>query len=72
MSPKPRLKIWLDIGTSEGEAAVSDVKSLSTLLQEKGWEQGNDLHFYLAEGAAHTEAAWAERVGPMLKFLFPI
>lgn len=72
VSPKPRLKIWLDMGTSEGEAALSDVKSLFTLLQEKGWEQGNDLHFYLAEGAAHTEAAWAERVAPMLEFLFPI
>jgi predicted alpha/beta superfamily hydrolase len=72
VSPKPRLKIWLDMGTSEGEAAVADVKGLFALLEEKGWEQGIDLHFYLAEGAAHSEAAWAERVRPMLEFLFPL
>jgi predicted alpha/beta superfamily hydrolase len=72
VNPKPRLKIWLDMGTSEGEAAVADVRSLFTLLEEKGWEQGNDLHFCLAEGAVHSESAWAERVGPMLEFLFPL
>ena len=72
VSPKPRLKIWLDMGTSEGEAAVSDAKSLFALLEEKGWEQENDLHFYVAEGAAHSETAWAQRLGPVLEYLFPL
>ena len=72
VNPKPRLKIWLDIGTSEGETAVADVKSLFALLEEKGWAHENDLRFYLAEGAVHSESAWAERVGPMLEFLFPL
>ena len=71
VSPKPRLRIWLDMGTGEGEAALADVKSLLTLLEQKGWEQGSDLSFYLADGAPHSETAWAERVGPMLQFLFP-
>jgi hypothetical protein len=27
--------------------------------------------YFEAEGAAHNERSWAERVQPMLKFLFP-
>jgi hypothetical protein len=36
-----------------------------------GWGLGRDLSYFEAQGAKHTEAAWAERVEPMLRFLFP-
>lgn len=69
-TPKPRLKIWLDIGSKEEKRAVHDAKLLRDVLVRKGWRLGDDLQFMEAEGAVHNEAAWAERVAPMLKFLF--
>jgi len=63
--------IWLDIGTSEGRRALTDVRSLKRLLLKKGWRQGRDLEYHEIEGGKHSEYAWAERVGPLLKFLFP-
>lgn len=64
-------KIWLDIGTKEGKRALLDVRALKRLLVKKGWRIGKDLDYHEIEGAQHTEYAWAERVAPMLKFLFP-
>ena len=68
---KPELKIWLDIGTKESQRALPDARELNLALVKKGWQQGHDLCYMEAEGATHSESAWAERVGPMLKFLFP-
>ncbi|HZD31069.1 MAG TPA: alpha/beta hydrolase-fold protein [Candidatus Angelobacter sp.] len=64
-------KIWLDIGTNEGKRALPDARALKRTLIKKGWRQGKDLEYREIEGAQHTEYAWAERVGPLLKFLFP-
>ncbi|MDT4968254.1 MAG: hypothetical protein QOJ64_2991 [Acidobacteriota bacterium] len=77
LKAKPRLRVWLDIGTKEGgnkggdENTVNDAKALRDALIAKGWKQGSDLMYFEAEGAAHNERSWAERVPPMLKFLFP-
>ena len=68
---KPELKIWLDIGTRESHRALPDARELEITLVKKGWIRGEDLAFMEAEGAEHCETAWAERVAPMLKFLFP-
>ena len=64
-------RIWLDMGTREGRRALSDVRALKRLLVQKGWKKGIDLEYREIEGGQHSEYAWAERVGPMLKFLFP-
>jgi enterochelin esterase-like enzyme len=69
VQPFPR--IWLDIGTQEGPRIVEDVERFRDILLEKGWRMGHDLHFERVEGAQHNEAAWAQRVGPFLQFLFP-
>lgn len=69
--PRPRLKIWLDIGSAEDPRAVRDAAKLRDVLVERGWKLGHDLQYLEAEGATHTESAWAERVAPMLQFLFP-
>jgi predicted alpha/beta superfamily hydrolase len=69
--PKPRLKIWLDIGTKEDPRAVQNAEMLRDVLVKKGWQLGVDLQFTEAEGAEHNETAWAMRVEPMLRFLFP-
>jgi len=68
---KPDLKIWLDVGTREGKRALPDVRALKRDLIKKGWKRGKDLAYVEAPGAEHSEWAWAQRVAPMLKFLFP-
>lgn len=66
-----RPRIWLDIGTKEGPRTVQDVEQFRDVLLQKGWQPGRDLQYERIEGAEHNEAAWALRVGPFLRFLFP-
>lgn len=65
------LRIWLDIGTAEGPAVVADVRALRDALVRKGWHLSRDLSYLEVEGAGHDERAWAARVAPMLRYLFP-
>jgi predicted alpha/beta superfamily hydrolase len=67
----PRPRIWLDVGTREGARTVPDVELFRDLLLKKGWKLGEDLHHEIVKGAEHNEAAWAQRVGPFLQFLYP-
>ncbi|HMI54163.1 MAG TPA: alpha/beta hydrolase-fold protein [Candidatus Saccharimonadales bacterium] len=69
---EPRPRIWLDIGTREGPRILDDVENFRDVLLEKGWVLERDLHYERVEGAEHNEAAWAARVGPFLRFLFPM
>jgi predicted alpha/beta superfamily hydrolase len=66
---KPPLKIWLDTGTHE--PGWERAAALRDRLLEKGWRLHDDLHFLEVEGANHSEGAWAARVDPVLRFLFP-
>ena len=68
---EPHPRIWLDIGTKEGPRIVHEVEEFRDILLQKGWEFGKDLQYQRIEGAEHNEAAWAERVGPFLQFLYP-
>jgi predicted alpha/beta superfamily hydrolase len=69
--PKPRLTMWLDIGTGEGGKTLRDARELRDELVKAGWVLGSDLVYAEIPDAAHNEAAWAARVGPFLHFLFP-
>jgi predicted alpha/beta superfamily hydrolase len=69
--PKPPLRIWLDIGTSEGRKALEDVRLLRNGLTKAGWGEGEDFHYAEYEGASHSEAAWGARFGDVLEWLFP-
>ena len=68
-------RIWLDMGTKEGgdeaEEHQNNARELRDTLVAKGWRENSDLKYYEAAGAEHNERAWAERVEPMLRFLFP-
>ena len=66
---KPPLKIWLDTGTAEPD--WEQARALRDRLIEKGWRRDVDLTYLEVEGADHSEAAWAARVDPALRFLFP-
>ena len=70
--PEPRTKVWLDIGTQEGQMTLQDARAARDALVRKGWKLGRDLHYQEIEGGTHNEAAWAARVGPVLKYLFPM
>lgn len=64
-------RIWLDMGTEEGPRAINDARLLRDALLAKGWSLDNDLRYHEAQGANHSEVAWAQRVEPMLRFLYP-
>ncbi len=69
-----RQRIWLDIGSLEGDAphsSLRDVRLLKALLVSKGWREGRNLHYAEVAGAGHNEAAWAARFPQVLEFLFP-
>jgi predicted alpha/beta superfamily hydrolase len=69
INEKPPLKIWLDTGTAE--PGWEQTRELCSRLIEKGWKLHKDLEYIEAQGADHSEAAWAARVEPALRFLFP-
>jgi CubicO group peptidase (beta-lactamase class C family) len=77
LSSKPALQIWLDTGTAEaydpasGQAIVEKQRKFRDMLLVKGWKLDTDLKYFEAVGAGHEAHAWAERVGPFLRFLFP-
>jgi predicted alpha/beta superfamily hydrolase len=71
LDAKADLRIWIDVGTAEGANTVKDAALLRDALVARGWVPDLDLKYVEAEGAGHNELAWAERVGPLLKFLFP-
>lgn len=66
-----RPKLWLDIGSAEGEHHLRDTGMLHRLLLRKGWRDNIDVEYFVAEGAIHMEDAWAERFDRILRFLFP-
>ncbi len=72
LQPKTRARIWLDMGTEEGARAIDDARLLRDALLAKGWHLDRDLHYHEAHGARHTEAAWAQRVEPILRYLYPM
>jgi predicted alpha/beta superfamily hydrolase len=71
LKTKPALRIWLDIGTGEGQRAVGDTKELRDAFVKKGWVLNSDLIYFEAKGSGHNEQAFAQRAEPMLKHLFP-
>ena len=69
--PARRPRIWMDIGDAEGLPAIADADLLEVRLRARGWRPNIDLHYERIAGGKHDEASWAERVRPMLRFLFP-
>ena len=68
---EPRPRIYLDCGTQESAHETEDVRKVRDALVERGWREGHDLQYNEIQGAKHDEAAWALRVDPFLRFLFP-
>ena len=64
---KPAVRLWLDMGTAE--PGWEAVQILRDTLVGRGWRLGDDLHYSEVAGAAHSEAAWAGRIGDVLRWL---
>ena len=71
LAHKPPQRIWLSVGTAEGEGVVEDAEAVRDALVAKGWREGDDLVFHRVEGGRHEEAAWAAIMEPVLRWLFP-
>jgi predicted alpha/beta superfamily hydrolase len=69
--PEPKPRIWLDMGLAEGPAMIKKCDELHRLLERRGWRAGVDMKYLRVPGARHNEDAWAKRVDPFLRFLFP-
>jgi predicted alpha/beta superfamily hydrolase len=68
-----RPKIWLDIGSEEGNnpaRVVDDTRLLRDALVDKGWREEENLCYREFEGAGHNEGAWAYRFGMVLEWLY--
>ena len=68
---EPRPRMWLDAGTQESAHEIDDMRKLRDALVHRGWQEGHDLRYSEIQGGKHDEAAWALRVDPFLRFLFP-
>jgi predicted alpha/beta superfamily hydrolase len=65
-------RLYLDVGTGEGESVVSDTRRLHRMLLEKGYRPGETLMYVEDDGAGHSEDAWARRVRTALYYLIPV
>ena len=62
-------RVYLDVGTREGEATLADARRLRDLLERKGYVPGDRLLYVEDVGAGHTESAWAERFGKAVRLM---
>jgi len=67
---KTAQKIWVDMGSLEGEDEVAGARRLRDALVRKGWKPGTNLEYVEQEGGQHDEISWASRVEGMLVFLY--
>jgi predicted alpha/beta superfamily hydrolase len=70
-APAARGRIYLDVGTAEGESTVRDARRMRELLIGKGYVPGATLGYIEEAGARHSERAWANRLEATLRFLLP-
>lgn len=70
-------RVYLGVGTEEtakpdvNRETVDDVRKLEALLRRRGLG-ARRLLTVVEPGGAHSEAAWARRLGPALEFLFGV
>lgn len=75
--PEPRPRLWIDMGTKEGdepsdhESNVQGLRAFGAALSERGWRIGAGFSVREIAGGAHNESAWRARAADVLKFLFP-
>jgi len=61
--------IYIDAGTNND--GLTDTTRMKNALVADGYVQGQDLSYYVAQGASHNESSWAARLHIPLTYLFP-
>ena len=69
MAPLAGGRIYLDVGTAEGEEALLDVRRLRDWLVARGLANPENLSYLEDEGAGHVEEAWGGRLLAAVPFL---
>ncbi|HUF25844.1 MAG TPA: alpha/beta hydrolase-fold protein [Gemmatimonadaceae bacterium] len=69
---RPALRLWLSVGTAEGEEHVANARALRDTLVAKGWSLDRDFRYAEYQGAEHREEAWGRQIAEALGFLFPV
>ena len=64
-----RGRLYLDVGTREGEGTLANARQMRDLLLDKGYKRGKDLMWVEDKGGMHNEAAWGRRLRSALPFL---
>lgn len=64
-------RVWLSIGTAEGEEAVADARRLrdTIVAMRRGNQSG--LRYVEFSGGTHSEAAWAGQWSEAMRFVHP-
>jgi predicted alpha/beta superfamily hydrolase len=70
-APQVDGRLYLDVGTGEGEETLRDARRMHELLVAKGYRPGETLMYVEDDGAEHSETAWARRVRTALYYLIP-
>ncbi|HEX9893685.1 MAG TPA: alpha/beta hydrolase-fold protein [Gemmatimonadales bacterium] len=68
-SPPPAGRLWLDIGTGEGDRTLQSVRRLRDALIAQGLPVGERLHYVEDPGATHQEQDWGRRFADVMPFL---
>ena len=68
-APYVRGRIYLDVGTREGEGTLANARQMRDLLVAKGYQRGKDVMWVEDKGGVHNEASWGRRLRPALPFL---
>ena len=69
-------RIWLDMGTREGDSVgefsqgIAATRELVAAFDRCGMAPGRDYYYFEDDGAVHNEGAWAKRFDKMLLFFF--
>jgi predicted alpha/beta superfamily hydrolase len=64
-------RLYLDVGTAEGESTLADARLLHELLLKKGYRPGETMMYVEDDDADHSETAWSRRVRTALYYLIP-
>jgi predicted alpha/beta superfamily hydrolase len=64
-----RGRVYLDVGTREGEGTLANARQMRDLLVAKGYKRGRDLMWVEDRGGQHNEAAWGRRLRAALPFV---
>jgi isoamylase len=64
-------RVYLDIGSEEGQRHVRNTQSMYRMLRKKCPHPRDQIICIVEEGAQHTEQAWAQRFEMAVRFLLP-